>query len=134
MGFINGCRLRSGSTFTRERDGLPIFTDNSNSRTIDFKAGDTAAFPDNFGYVRHHRLGIPVWHSVKLTYETQPLHREQPQARGFDLDQDAQIGPRGGYPLTHWLALTPADIVAQTLHVPVEFVERIRKEKQVLLE
>lgn len=36
-------------------------------------------------------------------------------------------------PLSQWLALTPSDIVAQTLHVPIEFVERIQKEKQVLL-
>ena len=36
-------------------------------------------------------------------------------------------------PLAQWLALTPADMVAQTLHVPVEFVEKIKKEKQVLL-
>jgi oxalate decarboxylase len=36
-------------------------------------------------------------------------------------------------PLTQWLALTPADIVAQTLKVPIEFVEKLKKEKQVLL-
>lgn len=36
--------------------------------------------------------------------------------------------------LGQWLALTPADIVAQTMHVPVEFVERIQKEKQVLIQ
>ena len=27
--------------------------------------------------------------------------------------------------LGQWLALTPADIVAETLHFPVEFAERI---------
>jgi len=31
------------------------------------------------------------------------------------------------------LALTPSDLVAQTLKVPVEFVEKIKKEKQVLV-
>lgn len=35
--------------------------------------------------------------------------------------------------LTQWLALTPADIVSQTLKVPIEFVEKFRKEKQVLI-
>lgn len=36
-------------------------------------------------------------------------------------------------PLTQWLALTPADIVSQTLKVPIEFVQKLKKEKQVLI-
>ncbi len=36
--------------------------------------------------------------------------------------------------LSQWLALTPADIVAQTMKVPVGFVEKLKKEKQVLLQ
>ena len=36
-------------------------------------------------------------------------------------------------PLTQWLALTPADIVAQTLKIPLEIAESLQKEKQVLL-
>jgi oxalate decarboxylase len=36
-------------------------------------------------------------------------------------------------PLTQWLALTPPEIVAQTLKVPVEFVEQLKKEKQILI-
>jgi len=36
-------------------------------------------------------------------------------------------------PLTQWLALTPADIVAQTLKIPIEVAERLKKEKQVLI-
>lgn len=36
-------------------------------------------------------------------------------------------------PLTQWLALTPADIVAQTLKVPISIVEQMKKEKQVLI-
>ena len=36
-------------------------------------------------------------------------------------------------PLTQWLALTPADLVAQTLKIPIEIAEKIKKEKQVLL-
>jgi hypothetical protein len=35
--------------------------------------------------------------------------------------------------LTQWLALTPADIVAQTLKVPIDFVESLKKDKQVLV-
>ena len=36
-------------------------------------------------------------------------------------------------PLTQWLALTPADLVAQTLNIPLEIAEKLQKEKQVLL-
>jgi len=32
-----------------------------------------------------------------------------------------------------WLSLTPSDIVAATLKIPVEFVEKLKKEKQILL-
>ena len=35
--------------------------------------------------------------------------------------------------LAQWLALTPSDIVAQTLKVPLEFAEKIKKEKQVIV-
>jgi oxalate decarboxylase len=36
-------------------------------------------------------------------------------------------------PLAQWLALTPADIVAQILNVPISFVEQIKKDKQILI-
>lgn len=35
--------------------------------------------------------------------------------------------------LTQWLALSPPDIVADTLKVPIEFVEKLKKEKQVFV-
>jgi oxalate decarboxylase len=35
--------------------------------------------------------------------------------------------------LTQWLALTPADIVAQTLKVNISFVQQLKKEKQILI-
>lgn len=36
-------------------------------------------------------------------------------------------------PLTQWLALTPADLVAQTLKIPISVAEKLKKEKQVLI-
>lgn len=36
-------------------------------------------------------------------------------------------------PLTQWLALTPADLVAQTLKIPIAVAEKLKKEKQVLI-
>jgi oxalate decarboxylase/phosphoglucose isomerase-like protein (cupin superfamily) len=35
--------------------------------------------------------------------------------------------------LAQWLALTPADTVANTLKIDIEVVKQIKKEKQVLL-
>lgn len=36
-------------------------------------------------------------------------------------------------PLTQWLALTPADIVASVLNIPVDIAANLKKEKQVLI-
>jgi oxalate decarboxylase len=36
--------------------------------------------------------------------------------------------------LTQWLALTPADIVAQTLKVPLSFAQQLKKDKQILIQ
>lgn len=35
--------------------------------------------------------------------------------------------------LSQWLALTPQDIVASTLKIPLEVVKGLKKEKQLLL-
>lgn len=35
--------------------------------------------------------------------------------------------------LTQWLALTPPELVAQTLKVNIEVVEKLKQEKQVLI-
>lgn len=35
--------------------------------------------------------------------------------------------------LTQWLALTPPEVVAQTLKVPLEFVKNLKQEKQILI-
>lgn len=35
--------------------------------------------------------------------------------------------------LSQWLALTPADIVADTLKVPIDVVFNLKKEKQLLI-
>jgi hypothetical protein len=35
--------------------------------------------------------------------------------------------------LTQWLALTPSDIVANTLKIPLSVVQQLKKQKQLLL-
>lgn len=36
-------------------------------------------------------------------------------------------------PLTQWLALTPPDLVANTLNISLAVVKQLKKEKQILL-
>ncbi|KAK1765580.1 Bicupin, oxalate decarboxylase/oxidase [Phialemonium atrogriseum] len=88
-----------------------VFIGNSAARTFDFTAGDTAAFPDNSG------------HYIENTSDTEDLV----WIEIYKSDRVADI------PLTQWLALTPADLVAQTLKVPISFAEQLKKDKQVLV-
>ncbi|KAF2663033.1 oxalate decarboxylase [Lophiostoma macrostomum CBS 122681] len=88
-----------------------VFIGASNSRTFDFSAGDTAVFPDNSG------------HYIENTSKTQNLT----WIEIYKSDRVADIS------LAQWLALTPADIAAAVLKVPVDFVEKLKKEKQVLI-
>ncbi|KAI9677597.1 MAG: hypothetical protein M1817_006551 [Caeruleum heppii] len=88
-----------------------VFIGNGNSRTFDFEAGDTAVFPDNSG------------HYIENTSDTEDLV----WIEIYKSDRVADI------PLTQWLALTPADIVASNLKLPIGLVEKLKKEKQVLI-
>ncbi|KAF5550126.1 oxalate decarboxylase [Fusarium phyllophilum] len=89
-----------------------VFIGNAAARTFDFSAGDTAAFPDNSG------------HYIENTSEDEDLI----WIEVYKSDRVADIS------LTQWLALTPPDVVAQTLNVSIGFVESLKKEKQVLIE
>ncbi|KZZ95457.1 Bicupin, oxalate decarboxylase/oxidase [Moelleriella libera RCEF 2490] len=87
------------------------FIGNANARTFDFRAGDTAVFPDNSG------------HYIENTSKTEDLI----WIEIYKSDRVADI------PLTQWLALTPPDVVSQALKVPLDFVEKLKKEKQVFV-
>lgn len=78
-----------------------------------------------------YRFIIPLWvvltpcrHYIENTSKTEDLV----WIEIYKSDRVADIS------LTQWLALTPADIVAQTLKVPLSFVNQLKKEKQVLLQ
>ncbi|KAL6853078.1 hypothetical protein ACO1O0_007631 [Amphichorda felina] len=88
------------------------FIGNGNARTFDFSAGDTAVFPDNSGYS----------HYIENVGDEDLIWIE-----AYKSDRVADI------PLTQWLALTPADIVANTLKIPLEIAQSLKKEKQVLI-
>ncbi|EGX88678.1 oxalate decarboxylase oxdC, putative [Cordyceps militaris CM01] len=82
------------------------------ARTFDFSAGDTAVFPTNAG------------HYIENTSKDEDLV----WIEIYKSDHVADIS------LSQWLALTPPEIAAQTLKVPVEFIQQIKREKQVLIE
>ncbi|KAL6711491.1 hypothetical protein ACN47E_004425 [Coniothyrium glycines] len=88
-----------------------VFTGNSNSRTFNFKPGDTAVFPDNSG------------HYIENTSATKNLTFIEI----YKADRVADVS------LTQWLALTPADIVADVLKINIDVVQGLKKEKQVIV-
>lgn len=83
----------------------------STSRTFDFSAGDTALFPDNSG------------HYIENTSKTETL--EWVELYKDEFVQDVS--------LSQWLALTPSDIVAQSMNVSEAVVRRLKTEKQILI-
>ncbi|TDZ25925.1 putative oxalate decarboxylase [Colletotrichum orbiculare MAFF 240422] len=97
--------------FHKGKGRATVFIGSGAARTFDFAPGDTAAFPDNSG------------HYIENTSETEDLV----WIELYKSDRVVDV------PLTQWLALTPPEIVAQTLKVPVEFVEQLKKERQILV-
>lgn len=88
-----------------------VFIGGAAARTFDFTGGDTAVFPDNSG------------HYIENTSDTEDLV----WIEIYKSDRVADIS------LTQWLALTPLDIVANTLKIPVSVAATFKKEKQLLI-
>jgi oxalate decarboxylase len=88
-----------------------VFIGGATARTFDFQSGDTAVFPDNSG------------HYIENTSDTDDLV----WIEVYKSDRVADIS------LTQWLALTPVDIVANTLKIPVSVASQFKKEKQLLI-
>ncbi|KAL4871489.1 hypothetical protein BDV12DRAFT_183620 [Aspergillus spectabilis] len=88
-----------------------VFIGDSKARTFDFHAGDTAVFPDNSG------------HYIENTSEDETLV----WLEFYKSERVADIS------LAQWLALTPAETVANVLKIDIEVVKEIKKEKQLLL-
>ncbi|EGD93646.1 oxalate decarboxylase [Trichophyton tonsurans CBS 112818] len=81
------------------------------ARTFDFTAGDAGVFPDNSG------------HYIENTSETEELI----YLELYKADRVADVS------LSQWLALTPSDIAAAAINVPIEVIEQIKKEKQYIV-
>ncbi|KAK8092031.1 oxalate decarboxylase protein [Apiospora hydei] len=88
-----------------------VFISNANARTFDFSAGDTALFPDSSGHYIENISPTEelVWIEI------------------YKSDRVKDIS------LTQWLALTPANIVADILRIPLGVAKSIKKEKQILI-
>ncbi|PIA95937.1 Oxalate decarboxylase OxdD [Cercospora beticola] len=97
--------------FAQGQARATVFMGNEAARTFDFAAGDTAVFPDNSG------------HYVENTSPNEDLV----WIEIFKADRVADIS------LTQWLALTPAQYVAEALNVSLEFVHQLKKEKQLII-
>ncbi|KAK1138541.1 hypothetical protein N8T08_002427 [Aspergillus melleus] len=97
--------------FHRGQARATVFIGDSKARTFDFGAGDTGVFPEDSG------------HYIENTSDTEKLI----WIEIYKSDRVADIS------LAQWLALTPADVVAQTLKVDLEVVKRIKKEKQTFV-
>lgn len=69
------------------------------------------------------KLTVPSGHYIENTSETEKLI----WIEIYRSDRVADIS------LAQWLALTPADTVANTLKVDIEVVKHIKKEKQLLV-
>ncbi|PGH01482.1 hypothetical protein AJ79_07920 [Helicocarpus griseus UAMH5409] len=97
--------------FHQGKGRATVFLGGSLARTWDFSAGDTAVFPDNSG------------HYIENTSDTEDLV----WIEIYRAERVADIS------LTQWLALTPPDIVASVLKIPIEVVDKLKKEKQLLI-
>ncbi|OKL64215.1 hypothetical protein UA08_00519 [Talaromyces atroroseus] len=88
-----------------------VFIGGQKARTYDFQAGDVGVFPVNSG------------HYIKNTSEDEELI----WVSIFKSDKVEDIS------LTQWLALTPHDVVATVLNIPVSVVDQLKTQKQVLI-
>ncbi|KAI0515069.1 thermophilic glucose-6-phosphate isomerase [Xylaria bambusicola] len=97
--------------FHKGQGRATVFIGSGAARTFDFRAGDTGVFPTNSG------------HYIENTSETEDLV----WIEIYKSDRVEDIS------LTQWLALTPADIVANVLKIPLNIAENLVKEKQLLI-
>jgi hypothetical protein len=98
-------------THTSQTNQPPPLFAQAAARTFDFSAGDTAVFPNNSG------------HYVENTSANETLQ----WIEIYKSDRVVDIS------LTQWLALTPPGIMAETLKIPLEIAQGLRKEKQLII-
>ncbi|KAI9893933.1 MAG: hypothetical protein M1814_005486 [Vezdaea aestivalis] len=88
-----------------------VFVGGAAARTFDFAAGDTAVFPISSG------------HYIENTSPTEPLI----VVELFKSDHAV------GMSLTQVLALTPPNLIAKTLNIPLSIVKKFKKTRQLIV-
>ncbi|KAI1925096.1 hypothetical protein LOZ58_005061 [Ophidiomyces ophidiicola] len=98
--------------FHRGTARATVYIGAGNSRTFDFQAGDAGVFPDNSG------------HYIENTSKTDDLV----YIEVYKANRVADIS------LGQWLAMTPADLAAAAINVPINVIEGIKKDKQLIIQ
>ncbi|DAA74199.1 TPA_exp: Oxalate decarboxylase [Trichophyton benhamiae CBS 112371] len=89
-----------------------VYVSGGLSRTFDFTAGDTGVFPDNAG------------HYIENVSEDEDLV----YLELYKADRVADVS------LSQWLALTPHDIAAAAINVPIDVIDKLKKDKQYIIQ
>lgn len=110
-----------------------VFTGNSNSRTFNFKPGDTAVFPDNSGRFLHAYCIFVIQNTHTNTHATGHYIENTSATKNLTFIEIYKADRVADVSLTQWLALTPADIVADVLKINIDVVQSLKKEKQVIV-
>lgn len=122
------CSPRSGCTSTRARPE-PLSSQETPIRAPSTSSLATRLFSRTILVNQNVRLSFAAnltcctGHYIENTSETQNLTFIEI----YKAERVADVS------LTQWLALTPADIVADVLKVPIDIVLGLKKEKQVLV-
>jgi len=85
---------------------MTVFAGNGNSRTFNYRAGDVGYVPFAFGHYIENTGDESLWFLEM-----------------FKSDRFADVS------LNQWMALTPPELVQDNLHVGVELMDALRKQK-----
>lgn len=155
------CQAEEWLYFHRGTARATVFLGGALARTFDFTAGDTAVFPDNSGtYLNLPRVDhffrvrssssdfffffwksmcvracVRVCMSLTIHPRFSSGHYIENTSKTekliwIELYKSERVADIS---LTQWLALTPADIVANTLNISIAVVQQLKKEKQILI-
>ena len=119
-----------------------MFIGSTNARTFDFSAGDSAVFPDSSGQFTPSQRS---WNSkVDAKFLGRLIDKNDLSLLGNYIENTSPTenltwieiyqGDRvSDISLTQWLALTPPDLVASVLKIPIDVVKTFKKEEQLLI-
>ena len=141
------CQAEEWLYFHQGQARATVFLGGAIARTFDFTAGDTAVFPDNSGtfliLLPPLKVQVAPFPNT-IIYTTTILTQSTHQSSGHYIENTSPTEKLiwielyksdrvADVSLTQWLALTPPGIVASTLKIPLDVVNSLKKEKQLLI-